>query len=38
MEQRLKLVPVPQLRLSRLGYETALRGTIALAMRGAEFV
>jgi predicted NBD/HSP70 family sugar kinase len=38
MEQRLKLVPAPQLRLSRLGYETALRGTIALAMRGAEFV
>lgn len=38
MEQRLKLVPVPQLRLSRLGYETALRGTIALAMRGAAFV
>ncbi|GAC1548167.1 MAG: glucokinase [Herpetosiphon sp.] len=34
MEQRLKLVPVPQLRLSRLGYETALRGTIALAMSG----
>lgn len=36
MEQHLKLVPVPQVRLSRLGYDTALRGTIALAMRGLE--
>jgi predicted NBD/HSP70 family sugar kinase len=36
MEQHLKLVPVPQVRLSRLGYDTALRGAIALAMRGLE--
>ncbi len=34
MKQRLKLVPVPEVRLSHLGYETALRGTIALAMSG----
>ena len=34
MEQRLKLVPVPEVRLSRLGYDTALRGALALAMRG----
>lgn len=36
MEQHLKLVPAPQVRLSRLGYDTALRGTIALAMRGLD--
>lgn len=34
MEQRLKLVPIPEVRLSRLGYDTALRGALALAMRG----
>ncbi|MBA3947155.1 MAG: ROK family protein [Herpetosiphonaceae bacterium] len=32
MVEHLKLVPVPEVRLSRLGYETALRGTLALAM------
>jgi glucokinase len=36
MEQRLKLVPIPHVRLSRLGYDTAIQGAIALAMRGAE--
>lgn len=32
MEDHLKLVPVPQVGLSQLGYDTALRGAIALAM------
>jgi glucokinase len=36
MEQHLKLVPPPQVRLSRLGYDTALRGAIALAMQGVQ--
>lgn len=31
MESRLRLVPAPEVRLSRLGYDTALRGAIALA-------
>jgi predicted NBD/HSP70 family sugar kinase len=31
MEEGLKLVPVPQVELSRLGYDTALRGAIAIA-------
>lgn len=31
MVERLKLVPVPELRLSRLGYDTALLGAIAIA-------
>lgn len=31
MRAGLRLVPAPQLRLSRLGYETAVRGAIALA-------
>ncbi|MEO7715625.1 MAG: ROK family protein [Capsulimonas sp.] len=35
MAQGLKLVPAPEVRLSRLGYETALRGAIALAMTAA---
>jgi glucokinase len=34
MESHLKIVSVPTVRLSQLGYETALLGTIALAMRG----
>jgi glucokinase len=33
MTQELKLVPAPQLALSNLGYDTALRGAIALAMQ-----
>lgn len=32
MEEHLKLVPVPQVELSDLGYDTALRGAIAMAM------
>ena len=32
MEERLKLVPPPQVRLSQLGYDTALRGAIAIAL------
>ena len=31
MAERLKLVPVPEVRLSRLGYDTALLGAIAIA-------
>lgn len=34
MEAHLKIVPAPRVRLSELGYDTALLGTIALAMRG----
>jgi predicted NBD/HSP70 family sugar kinase len=34
MAERLRLVPVPEVRLSRLGYDTALHGAIAIAMRG----
>jgi len=32
MEERLKLVPAPQVELSRLGYDTALRGAITMAL------
>ena len=32
MEEHLKLVPAPQVELSRLGYDTALRGAIAMAL------
>ena len=32
MQEHLKLVPVPRVELSQLGYDTALRGAIALAM------
>jgi predicted NBD/HSP70 family sugar kinase len=32
MEQHLRLVPAPQVELSRLGYDTALRGAIAMAL------
>lgn len=32
MEEHLKLVPVPQVELSRLGYDTPLRGAIAMAI------
>lgn len=33
MAERLKLVPAPTVRLSNLGYDTAIYGTIALAMQ-----
>lgn len=32
MEEGLKLVPAPQVSLSQLGYDTALRGAIAMAL------
>jgi hypothetical protein len=32
MEEHLNLVPAPRVGLSRLGYDTALRGAIALAL------
>jgi predicted NBD/HSP70 family sugar kinase len=32
MEEHLRLVPTPRVDLSRLGYDTALRGAIALAL------
>jgi len=32
MEQHLQLVPAPRVELSRLGYDTALRGAIAMAL------
>jgi predicted NBD/HSP70 family sugar kinase len=32
MEDHLKIVPAPRVELSRLGYDTALRGAIALAL------
>jgi glucokinase len=32
MQEHLKLVPAPQVALSRLGYDTALRGAIAMAL------
>lgn len=34
MEAHLRLVPAPQVGLSRLGYDTALRGAIAIALSG----
>jgi predicted NBD/HSP70 family sugar kinase len=36
MEEGLKLVPAPQVGLSHLGYDTALRGAIALALPEAD--
>ena len=36
MAAHLKIVPAPAVRLSRLGYDTALMGTIAIAMHGLE--
>lgn len=36
MQDHLRIVAVPALRLSRLGYQTALMGTIAVAMHGME--
>ena len=37
MEDRLKLVPAPQVELSHLGYDTALRGAIAMALREEDY-
>lgn len=34
LHDRLRLVPVPEVRLSHLGYETALHGAIEIARRG----
>lgn len=36
MAERLRLVPAPELRLSRLGYDTALLGALAIARRGID--
>jgi predicted NBD/HSP70 family sugar kinase len=36
MERHLRIVPPPQVRLSHLGYDTALRGALVLAMMGQE--
>ena len=36
MEEHLKLVPAHQVELSHLGYATALRGAIAMALPGQE--
>jgi predicted NBD/HSP70 family sugar kinase len=36
MKEHLKLVPAPQVELSRLGYDTALRGAIAMALLERE--
>ena len=38
MAERLKLVPAPEVRLSRLGYDTALLGSIAIARQHAARV
>lgn len=36
MTRGLKLVPVPKVRLSHLGYDTALMGAVLVAIRGLE--
>jgi len=36
MADGLRLVPAPQVRLSRLGYDTALHGAVALAMTAVD--
>jgi len=36
MEENLRIVPKPEIRLSKLGYDTALIGAIAIAMQGLE--
>jgi glucokinase len=36
MEEHLKLVPAPRLELSRLGYDTALRGAVAMALSTSQ--
>jgi hypothetical protein len=33
MAEHLRLVPIPAIRLSALGYDTALHGAIAIARR-----
>jgi glucokinase len=37
MKEHLKLVPAPQVSLSRLGYDTALRGAIAIALPDSKY-
>lgn len=37
LREHLRLVPVPQIRLSSLGYDAPLIGALALAIYGAEF-
>ncbi|MCB0306282.1 MAG: ROK family protein [Calditrichaeota bacterium] len=37
LRKHLRLVPVPQIRMSSLGYDAALTGALALAIHGAEF-
>ena len=37
MKEYLKLVPVPQIGLSNLGYDTALRGAIAMALPNGHY-
>ena len=37
MEEHLKLVPAPNVSLSHLGYDTALRGAIAMALPKQDF-
>jgi len=36
MRRGLKLVPIPEVRLSRLGYDTALMGALVIAKEGLE--
>jgi predicted NBD/HSP70 family sugar kinase len=36
MAERLKIVPIPEVRLSSLGYDTALLGALAVARLGVE--
>jgi len=36
MEANLRLVPAPKVQLSRLGYDTALKGALVAASRGIE--
>lgn len=38
MTSRLKIVPAPEVRLSRLGYDTALRGALVLARHGSSIL
>jgi hypothetical protein len=38
MEDHLRILPVPAVRLSRLGYDTALMGAIVLAMKDEPIV
>ena len=37
MEEHLKLVPAPKVGLSRLGYDTALRGAVAMALPEEDY-